>query len=220
MLPGVRGSVAYPFSTRQVAERMRDRGVLVDHATITRGVIRYSPLRAEACHRRQRPVGRSWRMAATCIRVKGAWRSLYRAVDQYGQPLDFRLTEPRDPEAARRVLKPARHRHGVPDQLTLDGSAAHEAAIKRDHEAHGTAIDIRQIQSLNNMVEPDPRGVKRLTRPMLGCKSFAAAPAIRVGIALKPMLTKSHRGAEDTVEGLTSAEPFYALAASSLPQQA
>jgi putative transposase len=172
------------------------------------------------CHRRQRPVGRSWRRDATGIRVTGAWRSLSRAVDTDGQPLALRLTEPRETEAARRVLTPARQRHGVPDQLTLDGRAAHEAAITRNHEAHGPAIDIRQIQSRNNMVDQDPRGVKRSTRPRLGFKSFAAAQAIRVGLELRPMLTTSHRGAEDTVEGLTSAEPFSALAAESLHQQA
>jgi len=57
ILTGVRWYVAYPLSTRHVEELMRERGVLVDHATINRWVIRYSPQLEEAFHRRKRPVG-------------------------------------------------------------------------------------------------------------------------------------------------------------------
>jgi len=42
--------------------------------------------------------------------------------------------------------------HGVPEKITIDGSAANEAAIKSDNAAHGTAIEIRQIKYLNNIV--------------------------------------------------------------------
>ena len=63
----------------------------------------------------------------------------------------------------------------VPETITIDGSDANEAAIKRDNEAYGTHIIIRQVKYLNNMVEQDHRGVKRVTRPMLGFKSFDAA---------------------------------------------
>ena len=43
----------------------------------------------------------------TYIRVKGEWRYLYRAVDKYGDTIDFLLTEHRDTEAALRFLKKA-----------------------------------------------------------------------------------------------------------------
>jgi len=33
---------------------------------------------------------------------------------------------------------------------------------------YGTAIVIRQVKYLNNLIEQDHRGVKRVTRPMLG----------------------------------------------------
>ena len=113
-------------------------------------------------------------MDETYIKVKGEWRYLYRAVDKQGQTIDFLLTEQRDQEAALRFLKKAIRRQGVPEKITIDGSEANEAAIKRDNEAHGTSIEIRQIKYLNNTVEQDHRGVKRVTRPMLGFKSFEA----------------------------------------------
>jgi putative transposase len=55
MLTGVRGYVAYPLSTRQVAELMLERDVHVDHATLNRWVIKYRPRREAALHRRKRP---------------------------------------------------------------------------------------------------------------------------------------------------------------------
>src|SRR5262245_19945964 len=124
ILTGVRWYVAYPLSTRHVEELMRERGVHVDHSTMNRWVIKYSPQLEEAVHRRKRPVERSWRLDETYIRVKGDWRYLHRAVDQSGQTIDFLLTEHRDQEAALRFLKKAIRRGGVPEKITIDGSDA------------------------------------------------------------------------------------------------
>jgi putative transposase len=213
ILMGVRWYVAYPLSTRHVEELMLERGVHVDHSTINRWVVKYSPQLEEAFHRRKRPVWISWRMDETYIKVKGEWRYLYRAVDKYGQTIDFLLTEHRDTEAALRFLKKAIHRNGLPTMITIDGSDANEAAIKSYHEAHGTAIAIRQVKYLNNVVEQDHRGVKRVTRPMLGFKSFEAAQDTLVGIELMRMIKKRQMRVEDGDEGLTAAELFYSLAA-------
>ena len=43
ILMGVRWYVAYPLSYRHVEELMEERGVLLDHATIQRWVVKYSP---------------------------------------------------------------------------------------------------------------------------------------------------------------------------------
>jgi len=219
MLMGVRWYVAYPLSTRHVEELMEERGVEVDHSTINRWVIKYSPLLEEAFHRRKRPVWVSWRMDETYIKVKGQWRYLYRAVDKHGQTIDFLLTEHRDKEAALRFLKKAIRRNGVPETITIDGSDANEAAIKSYNEEHGTAIAIRQVKYLNNIVEQDHRGVKRVTRPMLGFKAFEAAQDTLVGIELMHMIRKKQMVLEARDEGLTAAELFYSLAALSPHRQ-
>jgi putative transposase len=213
ILTCVRWYLAYPLSYRQVEELMEEHGVSVDHATINRWVLKYSPHLEAAFHRHKCPVGRSWRMDETYMRVKGQWRYLYRAVDKSGQTIDFLLTEYRDTEAALRFLTQAIRRHGVPKKITIDGSEANEAAIKRYNEAYGTAIEIRQVKYLNNMVEHDHRAIKRVTRPMLGFKSFDAAQLTLVGIELIHMLKKRQLVAEEGYEGLTVAERFYALAA-------
>jgi putative transposase len=192
---------------------MEERGVSVDHATIQRWVVKYSPSLEAAFHRRKRPVWVSWRMDETYIKVKGQWRYLYRAVDKHGQTIDFLLTAHRDELAAKRFLMQAIRRNGVPETITIDGSEANAAAIRTYNQEHGTTITIRQVKYLNNLVEQDHRAVKRITRPMLGFKAFAAAHATLVGIELMHMLKKRQLVIEEGGESLTAAAQFYALAA-------
>jgi putative transposase len=212
ILTGIRWYVAYPLSTRQVEELMRERGVHVDHSTINRWVIKYSPPLEAVFHRRKRPVWVSWRMDETYIQVRGEWRYLSRAVDKHGQTIDFLLTEHRDTEAALRFLTKAIRRHGLPETITIDGSDANAAAIKRYNQEHGTAIAIRQVRYLNNIVEQDHRAVKRVARPMLGFKSFDAAQCTLTGIELMHMLRKGQLE-EGVEQGLTPAAQFHGLAA-------
>jgi putative transposase len=216
---GVRWYVAYPLSTRHVEKLMEERGVEVDHSTINRWVITYSPQLEEAFHRRKRAVWVSRRMDETYIKVQGQWRYLYRAVDKYGQLMDFLLTEHRDKAAALRFLKKAIRRNGVPETITIDGSDANEAAIKRYNEEHGTHIAIRQVKYLHNIVEQDHWAVKRVTRAMLGFKSFEAAQDTLSGIELMHMIKKKQLRVETGDEDFTAAEQFYSLAASSPHRQ-
>jgi len=213
ILTGVRWYMAYPLSTRHVEDLMLERGVNVDHATINRWVIKYSPQLEEAFHCRKRPVWVSWRLDETYIRVKGQWYYLYRAVDKTGQTIDFLLTEQRDERAAKRFLSKAIRRHGVPEKITIDGSEANAAAIRSYNTEHGTTIAIRQVKYLNNIVEQDHRAVKRVTRPMLGFKAFDAAQGTLAGVELMHMIKKKQMILEAGEEGLSAAEQFYSLAA-------
>ena len=180
---------------------------------IRRWVIKYSPQLDAAFHRRKRPVWVSWRLDETSIRVKGQWTYLYRAVDTDGHTIDFLLTEHRDKEAALRFLKKAIRRNGGPETITIDGSEANAAAIRTYNEEYGTTITIRQVKYLNNVVEQDYRAVKRVTRPMLGFKSFDAAQCTLAGVELMHMLKKRQMVVAAGDEGLTVATLFYSLAA-------
>jgi putative transposase len=213
ILTCVRWYLAYLLSYRHVEELMQEHGVAVDHSTVNRWVLKYSPQLEEAFHRRKCPVWMSWRMDETHIKVKGQWRYLYRAVDKTGQTIDFLLMEHRDTEAALRFLTQAIRRNGVPETITIDGSEANEAAIKRYNEAHGTTLIIRQVKHLNNIVEQDHRAVKRIARPMFGFKAFDAVQDTLVGIELMHMIKKRQLMVEAGDGGLTVAEQFYSLAA-------
>ena len=52
ILTCVRWYVAYPLSSRQLEEMLQERGVAVDHSTIHRWVLQYSPQLKAAFHRR------------------------------------------------------------------------------------------------------------------------------------------------------------------------
>jgi putative transposase len=213
ILTCVRWYVAYPLSYRQVEELMQERGVSVDHTTINRWVVKYSPQLEAAFHRRKRSIWLSWRLDETYIRVKGEWKYLYRAVDKHGQTIDFLPTEQRDERAATRFLSKAISRHDAPATITIDGSEANAAAIRAYNQEHGTHIIARQVKYLNNIVEQDHRSVKRITRPMLGFKSVEAAHSTLVGVELMHMLKKGQLAVEEGARGLTPAQQFYALAA-------
>ena len=65
---------AYPLSFRNIEEMMAERGVFVDHATLHCWSIKMLPGLAGALRRRKRPVGLSWRMDETCVKISGQWR--------------------------------------------------------------------------------------------------------------------------------------------------
>jgi putative transposase len=71
---------------------------------VHRWAIKLLPVLEKAFRHRKRPVGKSWRMDETYIRVKGEWRYLYRAVDKDGNTIDFLLRARRDKAAARRYF--------------------------------------------------------------------------------------------------------------------
>ena len=96
MLVCARWYAAYPLSLRHIEEMMQERGVFVDHATVHRWALKILPVLALVFRRRKRPVGTSWRMDETYIKVAGQWKYLYRAVDKVGDTVDFLLTAKRD----------------------------------------------------------------------------------------------------------------------------
>src|SRR5919109_611467 len=190
ILWGVQWYVAYPISYRQLEEMMGERGVAVDHSTLNRWVIKYAPAFEKEFRRRQCPVGRSWRLDETYVKIKGKSAYLYRAVDKDGHTIDFLLTPTRDRDAAEAFLHKAIRNQGLPEKITIDKSGANTAAITRYNKTHKTAIVIRHSKYLNNLVEQDHRGVKRLLHPMLGFKSLWAARCTIAGIEVMPAIRK------------------------------
>lgn len=120
----------YPVSYRDLEEIMQERGVDVDHATLNRWVIKYSPLLAEQARQRKRPTGSSWRMDETYIKVKGKWMYYYRAIDKTGQTLDFMLPDKRDGKSARKFFKKDIASNGTPEKVVIDKSGSNLAALK------------------------------------------------------------------------------------------
>ena len=211
VLQAVYWYLRYALSYRDIEELMQERGVDVDHATLQRWVVKYTPMVEANFRKKKRTVGRSWRMDETYIKIKGQWYYLYRAVDKEGNTIDFLLTKKRDTKAAKRFLIKAIGSNGRPEKITIDKSGANKAAIEEYNRENGTSIEIRQIKYLNNIVEQDHRGIKRVTKHMLGFKSFHAASITLSGIELVRMLKKGQFNQQDE-STLVPAKIFHSLA--------
>ena len=211
MLLCVRWYAAYPLSVRNLEEMMAERGVEVDHSTVHRWALKILPVLAKVFRRHKRPVGRSWRMDETYIRVGKQWKYLYRAVDKLGHTVDFLLTARRDHAAARRFFERAIGLHDVPEKITIDKSGANTAAVHSMVADSGVEIELRQSKYLNNLIEQDHRAVKRRTQTMLGFKDFHCAAKLIAGIETMHMIKK---GQLDCPDGkvTSAAEQFYSLA--------
>ena len=79
-------------------------------------------------------------------------------------------------------------------------------------QLHPTLTDHAKFVICDHTIEQDHRGVKRVTRPMLGFKAFDAAQSTLTGIELMHMLRKGQL-AGGREQGRSAAEQFYALAA-------
>src|SRR5215831_5799095 len=122
IIQAVRWYVTYKLSYRDVCDLMAERGVTVVHTTVLRWVQCFVPAFEKKWKNYARPVGSSWRVDETYIKVKGQWRYLYRAVDKQGQTVDFLLSKNRDRAAAVRFFKKAVSNHDVPEKINVDGS--------------------------------------------------------------------------------------------------
>ncbi len=195
----VRWYLAYNLSLRNLAEMMAERGISVDHATIHRWVIHYSPELLERFNSRKRAVTGKWHIDETYIKGRGRWMSLYRAIDSNGDTVEFWFSERRNLNAAKRLFARALKRHGRPEQIVIDGSQTNREAILscdgvsrlEDRSRRKLKpIRVRQSRYLNNRIEQDHRTVKRRIRPMLGFKSMNSARAILGGIEMVHMMRK------------------------------
>src|ERR1700680_1499383 len=107
---------------------MADRGIRLTHTTILRWAQRYLPEFEKRWRRYTRPVGGSWRMDETYIKVGGRWVYLYRGGDQTGRTVDFFLSRNRDVNAAKTFLRSAMKNTRQPTKITLDARMQHRIA--------------------------------------------------------------------------------------------
>ena len=141
------------------------------------------------------------------------------AVDKEGNTVDFMLSKKRDETAARNFFEKAIGSSGLPEKVTIDKSGANKAGLDTINlqlvliallGCTFMHINIRQIKYLNNIVEQDHRGIKRIVNPMLGFKAFNSAQATISGIELYRMLKK---GQHTNAENSPAFDQSYALAA-------
>ncbi len=104
------------------------------------------------------------------------------------------LSAKRDGKAAarffRKVFK-AEHTQ-TPRVITVDKNAAYPVALEtlKAEETLSAETELRQSKYLNNVIEQDHRNIKRITKPMMGFKSFNTARRTLSGIEAMNMIPK------------------------------
>ena len=120
----------FTLSYRDIEELMKIRGVKVDHSTIQRWVFKYAPMIEAFIHKRKNRVCTSWRMDETYIKVAGKDRYLYRAVDKFGDTVDFLLTKRRMKGSAQKFFNKAIANNQNPRIINIDKSGSNFTAIR------------------------------------------------------------------------------------------
>lgn len=192
ILQAVYFKLRFALSYRDVEELLQIRGVEVDHSTIQRWVFKFSPEVEKNMNKRKRQVGSSWRMDETYIKVGGKDRYLYRAVDKFGNTLDFLLTKRRMKGSAQKFLNKAIGNNSKPRVINIDKSGANKSGIRSINRELLTVkkIKIRQCKYLNNIVEQDHRNIKRRISIDTGFKEFESAQRTLAGIEVVNIIRK------------------------------
>jgi len=110
-----------------------------------------------------------------------------------------------------RFFEKAMQHKDAPATITMDKSGANKAAIDELAASRNIPIVIRQVKYLNNVVEQEHRAVKRVTKPMMGFKSFLSAKNVLAGIELMHMIRKGQLRIAGSKQ-MSFADQFYALA--------
>ena len=192
ILQAVYFKLRFTLSYRDVEELMSIRGIKVDHSTIQRWVFKFSKEVEKNMHKRKKQVCDSWRMDETYIKVKGRDMYLYRAVDKYGNTVDFLLTRRRLKMSAQKFFNKAIGNNGKPRVINIDKSGANSSAILtvNKRSLSSKKIKIRKVKYLNNIIEQDHRRIKRRIRIMTGFKEFESAQRTFSGIEVVSIIKK------------------------------
>ena len=192
ILQAVYFKLRFTLSYRDVEELMSIRGIKVDHSTIQRCVFKFSKEVEKNTHRRKKQVCDSWRMDETYIKVKGRDMYLYRAVDRYGNTVDFLLTRRRQKISAQKFFNKAIGNNGKPRIVNIDKSGSNNSAILTVNKRSLSIkkIKIRKVKYLNNIIEQDHRRIKRRIRIMTGFKEFESAQRTLSGIEVVSIIKK------------------------------
>jgi transposase-like protein len=185
----VRWYLRFGLSYRDVEELLAERGVQVDHVTVYRWVLRFTPLLAATARPCRHAVGQRWFVDETYATVAGQGRYVYRAVDQSGQVVDVFVAPRRDARAARRCFQRAiGAAKTTPVEVVTDHAPVYPGGLKE----LAPAAWHRTGQDANNRVEADHGRLKARLRPMRGLKQDRSARVILTGHAFTQNVRRGH----------------------------
>jgi transposase-like protein len=194
ILWAVRWYCQFALSYRDLVIMAAERGLKLSHTTPMRWVHEYAPKLAKKLKPYLKRSNDSIRLDETYIKIKGVWKYLYRAVDSYGNTLDWMLSTKRDKKAAKRFFKKmlGNVHCTSPRVINTDKAKAFPPAIE-ESKVEGVIPEQtihRSQKYLNNRMEQDHRPTKRRVRQSQWFQSFHTAKWTIDGYEAMHMLRK------------------------------
>jgi transposase-like protein len=184
----VRWYLRFGLSYRDVEELLTERGVEVDHVTIHRWVLRFTPLLADAARPCRHAVGSRWQVDETYVKVAGQWRYVPRDRPVWAGHRRVRLHPPRR-QGSPSVLRSGHQRdQGHARRVTTDQATVYPAVLEDLLPAAWHRTD----QYTNNRVEADHGRLKTRLRTMRGLKQDRSLSMIVAGHAFTQNLRHGH----------------------------
>ena len=184
----VRWYLRFGLSYRDVEELLAERGIEVDHTTLFRWVVRFTPLFVEAARPCRHTPRDRWFVDETNVEVPGRWRYFYRAVDQFGQVIDVLLSPKRDKKAARRFFTRALAGAIAPAEVTTDRAAAYPRVL----DELVPAAQHVTVRYANNRVEADHGRLKARLQATRGIKTDRSLRIVATGHAFVQNLRRGY----------------------------
>lgn len=182
------------LSYQQVADLVTERGFKVNKSTVWRWVQHYSPRLKKKITKYLKNSTSVHHYDETYIKVKGKQCYLYRAVDSYGDTLDFFLSSKKDKSSAIQFLKHLLSRDHVtpPGTIVTDKNPSYPAAIQSLKEINVLKSNLRHVKHKreNNILESDHCFVKRRIKYSLWFQTLNSAQRTIAGYESMHMIRK------------------------------
>lgn len=190
----VRWYCQFALSYRDLVLIADERGLSIAHTTIMRWVHQYAVELEKRVKPKLKNTDNSWRLDETYLKIKGVWKYLYRAVDKFGNTLDWMLSSTRNKQSAKKFFKKLLgNKHcTTPRVIGVDKNPAYLPAFAACQDEHIIPINskLRQVKYLNNIQEQDHRFIKRRVRHSQWLQSFYTAKKTIAGYETMHMLRK------------------------------
>ncbi len=187
--------IRYPLSLRQVEDILFERGIDICHETVRYWWNRFGPMFAAEIRKQRIQKHRDypqwrWHLDEVFVKINGAMRYLWRAVDREGEVLEVFASRRRDRKAALKFLKRTMKRYGKPKVIVTDRLRSYRAAMKSignasvqecgrwlNNRAENSHQPLPTTRSGDGQVQRHEDSPKVYLRPRLDPQSLQSGPS-------------------------------------------
>ena len=154
--------ISYSLSYGEIEEIDGLRRIDIDHITLQRWVVQFMLALEGRFKKRKKPVNASWRMDKVYIKGKRVYLYRNRAVDKYGDIIEYLLRVKRDKRAAKAFFQKDIKSTRSLIKVNIDKNSSSISVLNsiNKHLSEEEKIKIEQNKYLNNRIEGNHRFIK------------------------------------------------------------